>query len=136
MRITASLSETPASFGNSSQNRTPGMRVGMVANGPRYSSGAFGFGSKVSSWLGPPHSHSRMTAFADPGLRPPDSPAPSRSASDSPRTELAPTWRNARRVSVWQVRCGLSADEQHGERLRSSEGPALNYAVIRMSMDQ
>jgi len=37
-----------AIFRKSSHNRTPGIRVGMVPNGPRYSSGAFGFGSKVS----------------------------------------------------------------------------------------
>src|SRR5206468_3550789 len=29
----------------------------------------------------------------------------SRSDSDRPRTLLAPAWRNARRVSPWQVRC-------------------------------
>src|SRR5262249_28473735 len=99
----ASLSVTAAIFGNNSQKRTPGIRVGMVPNGPRYSSGAFGFGSQVSSWLGPPHSQSKTTDLAVPDKLP-SARYFKRSARDRPRTIGSPTWTNARRESVWQVR--------------------------------
>jgi hypothetical protein len=60
-RTRANRSERAAVFGNSSVTRTPVVRVGMVANGPRTSAGALGLGSNVSRWLGAPHSHSTMT---------------------------------------------------------------------------
>ncbi len=41
--------------------RAPGQRVAMEPNGPRTSEGASGFGSHVSSWLGPPTNSSRIT---------------------------------------------------------------------------
>src|SRR5262245_47894973 len=50
-----------ASFGSNSVNRTPGIRVAMVAKGPRYSTGAFGLGSNRSRWLGPPPSQTSKT---------------------------------------------------------------------------
>jgi hypothetical protein len=75
-RTTANRSAAAAIFGNSSVNRRPGTRVGMVPNGPRTLLGASGFGSQVSSWLGPPTSMRKMqfTSFdwanAGPAARP------------------------------------------------------------------
>src|SRR5262245_35306853 len=61
VRTSEKRSLRAASFGNSSVKRTPGRRVGMVAKGPRNSTGAFGLGSNRSRWLGPPPSQtSRM----------------------------------------------------------------------------
>src|SRR5258708_5895278 len=42
--------------------RMPGTLVAIERNGPRTSAGAPGFGSQVSSWLGPPTSISKITA--------------------------------------------------------------------------
>src|SRR6476646_4032337 len=95
-RITAILFVRPAIFGKSSQKRTPGVLVGMVPNGPRYSIGAFGFGSHVSSWLGPPQSHNRTTDLAVTCVLP-YARCFRTSASESPRTLDAPTCRSARR---------------------------------------
>ena len=53
-RISVKRSLRAARRGNSSVKRTPGVRVAMVVNGPRYSAGAFGLGSKVSRWFGAP----------------------------------------------------------------------------------
>ena len=50
-----------ASRGKISQISRPGTFVAIGRNGPRYSLGAFGLGSKVSSWLGPPHIQNRIT---------------------------------------------------------------------------
>ena len=47
--------------GRCSEMRTPGQRVAIEPNGPRTSEGASGFGSHVSSWLGPPTKSSRIT---------------------------------------------------------------------------
>ena len=44
----------------------PGVLVGIVPKGPRYSIGASGFGSKVSIWLGPPHNHRSSTEGESP----------------------------------------------------------------------
>jgi hypothetical protein len=44
--------------------------VETVLNGPRYSTGAFGLGSKVSMWLSPPLSQKRTTDFAFTGNGP------------------------------------------------------------------
>jgi hypothetical protein len=43
-----------ANRGKCSVTRTPGRAVGMVANSPRISGGASGFGSKLSMCDGPP----------------------------------------------------------------------------------
>ena len=43
-----------ACFGIRSQIRTPGKLVAVGWNGPRYSTGASGFKSHMSMWLGPP----------------------------------------------------------------------------------
>ena len=64
LRIKENLSDRAASFGSSSVNRTPGVRVAIVANGPRYSAGALGLGSKRSRWLGPPPSQTRRIDLA------------------------------------------------------------------------
>src|SRR5262249_24745435 len=49
-----------------SEMKTPGVLVGIAANEPRIAWGALGFGSQVSSWLGPPHWKIRMHALARP----------------------------------------------------------------------
>src|SRR5262249_13813730 len=69
-RIRVKRSLRAASFGRSSVKRMPDVRVGMVVNGPRYSAGALGLGSKVSRWLGAPQSQSSRTELArgDPEL--------------------------------------------------------------------
>ena len=41
--------------GKISPMRTPGMMLGIEPSSPRTSTGASGFGSKVSIWLGEPH---------------------------------------------------------------------------------
>ena len=60
-RTSARRWPSPAWRGNSSQTSMPGTLVGIGRNGPRYSAGAFGLGSNVSNWLGPPHIQNRMT---------------------------------------------------------------------------
>src|SRR5262245_34649103 len=72
------------------------MRVSMALNGPLVSEP--GLGSKVSMWLGPPLSHSRMHALA---RRAAASAATSRwSIGDraSPSVPTRPVPRNSRRV--------------------------------------
>src|SRR5262245_60808952 len=98
--------------GNSSPMRTPVTRVGMLANGPRKSAGAFGLGSQVSSCAGPPHSHSRMTERAEPLGPVPVAPKRSKSASDRPNTALALTCTNARRVG-----CLTGPSDKDGDRI-------------------
>ena len=44
--------------------RMPGTLVEMGLYGPRYASGALGFMSQVSTWLGPPHSSTKMHDFS------------------------------------------------------------------------
>ena len=78
--------------------RTPGTLVAMDPKGPRTSLGASGFGSQVSSWLGPPDSQMRITALrsaataAAPCIR-----QRSRSGSDRPANPARPVCRNHRR---------------------------------------
>ena len=62
--LTVMLTLRAASLGTSSVKYAPGVRVAIVANGPRYSAGALGLGSNRSSWDGPPHSHTNSTARA------------------------------------------------------------------------
>ena len=62
-RMTVIRSRILACNGRCSQNLTPGTRVAIVPKGPRVSTGASGFGSHVSRWLGPPESQNRMTAL-------------------------------------------------------------------------
>src|SRR5436190_1639769 len=69
----------------------------MLLNSPRYSTGALGFMSHVSRWLGPPAWKIRMTlrfsvsaVFAVASSR-------SKSASNGPPKKTAPARRNERR---------------------------------------
>src|SRR5262245_60579630 len=57
------LSMIFAHMGSKSPRRMPGTFVGIVPNSPRYSGGAFGLGSHMSIWLGPPRIHRMMTEF-------------------------------------------------------------------------
>src|SRR4051812_10667980 len=60
-RMSETLSSSPAWSGKSSHTSRPGTLVAIGRNGPRYSVGASGLRSYVSSWLGPPHIQKRMT---------------------------------------------------------------------------
>jgi len=53
---------------NISPKRTPVILVPILFNGPRYSSGAYGFGSKDSCWVTPPGRKIKMTLLAVPSL--------------------------------------------------------------------
>src|SRR5262245_65757690 len=55
------LSMTRPHIGSMSDRMMPGTLVGMVPNSPRYSAGAFGLGSHMSRWLGPPRIHRIIT---------------------------------------------------------------------------
>ena len=83
----------------------PGTAVAIGSNGPRYSSGASGFMSNVSRWLGPPQSQSTITLFAC-GREscPAFALMATRSARDSPIAPRPPTWRKALRESPPHVR--------------------------------
>src|SRR6185369_3131796 len=62
-RTSARRSRMVAWSGKYSEMRTPGTLVHVEPNGPRTSLGAAGFGSHVSSWLGPPDNQIRITAL-------------------------------------------------------------------------
>src|SRR5207249_607504 len=68
------------------------VRIGR--NGPRYSLGASGLRSKVSSWLGPPHIQKRITEVGG-GVAAPR--AATTSASVSPPSARLPTRKKLRR---------------------------------------
>lgn len=86
--------------GKCSLRRTPGAAVWMVRKGPRYSSGASGFGSNVSTCDGPPPIHRTMQARA--AGRAPEFAAWARARSKSgkaiPSVDRAPTLRKSRRL--------------------------------------
>src|SRR5262249_24981356 len=121
-----------ASLGSSSVKRTPAVRVGMVAKGPRYSAGALGLGSKVSRWLGAPQSQSRSTDLART--------APYRALS-SARLEVlrangasSPARKNARRLMPWQTRAGklpMSTIVRFPEALTTTNYPDSSVAGQR-----
>src|ERR687898_478070 len=67
-RQMASLSATWAVCFRHSLKNTPSSLVGMTAISPRYSIGAFGFGSNVSWWAAPPGKKMWMTLLAFPSL--------------------------------------------------------------------
>jgi len=79
---------------------TEGRNVGIAPNSPRYSTGAFGFGSQVSCWLGPPRIQrmitecSREIAFP---LAAAVASALSRSGNDNPANPSTPILRKERR---------------------------------------
>mgnify|MGYP006162324325 CR=1 FL=1 len=66
LRISAHLCITFASFGKCSQIQMPGTLVGMGLNSPRMLSGASGFKSHRSMWLGAPQLKIKMTDLALP----------------------------------------------------------------------
>src|SRR5271166_3682919 len=68
----------------------------MVPKGPRYSSGAFGLGSKVSRWLGAPHNQRSRIDLARRGA------AATVHRLDRAKGTLAPVRRKLRRVMPWQ----------------------------------
>src|SRR5437667_12439603 len=77
----------------------PGTFVAIGWNGPRILSGALGFMSQRSIWLGAPALKIRMTdlAFA-PSLPAPAASARIQSAQNSPRAPIPVVLRNRRRV--------------------------------------
>ena len=92
------LSARCASSGRYSQISIPGTFVRMGERGPRYSLGASGFMSNVSSWLGPPHIQNRITAVSR-ELVPASARHANNSASVKPPRAMVPTRRNSRRGS-------------------------------------
>ena len=120
VRTTQNLSEIAASRGRCSPISRPGVREAMGRNGPRIFSGASGFRSKVSSWLGPPNRKRKITdlaratgaagvarasAASSPGRLMPNRPAPAASSSvrrvmPSHVLRRGPSMRNMRGPSV------------------------------------
>src|SRR5262245_21545224 len=105
-------SERSASLGSNSVKRTPGMHVPMVENGPRNSTGARGFGSNRSRWLGPPPSQISSTERA---LGPTSAARPP-SGLDNPQANgsVAAACKNARLLSPWQSRVGKLPTDNMG----------------------
>src|SRR4051794_22788771 len=98
---------TRARRGSPSQTSSPGTALGIDWNSPRTSTGAFGFGSNVSIWLGAPYKYSRMHDLARPnddarGIAWAAGVAP----EPSPRSPAALTRRRSRRVRPSQRRFG------------------------------
>ena len=62
--VPISLSTTFAQCGNSSPMNVPGTEVLIGWYGPRISTGASGFKSHISMWLGPPSRKTRMHDLA------------------------------------------------------------------------
>ena len=77
------------------------MRVAIVENGPRYSTGALGLGSKRSRWLGPPPS---QTSRIDLALLTSAPFEEARALAANAKGAVTPAERNARRLRPWQVR--------------------------------
>src|SRR5437899_9381461 len=90
--------------GSNSVKNSPGVRVAMAWNGPRYSSGASGLGSHVSRWLGPPHRKTKSTDFTRGGRR--SAARPAAPPSPSPRGTDPARRKKDRRPIVPQVRVG------------------------------
>src|SRR5579883_922880 len=83
----------------------PGTLVGITPNSPRISAGASGLGSKLSIWLIPPWSQSRMQETSR-SVRPPAARARSsrKRGRLSPKTPSEPTRSRSRRVTPSQLR--------------------------------
>src|SRR3954447_6226552 len=102
-RQMASLSATWAVCFRHSLRKTPSSLVWTTPISPRYSIGAFGFGSHDSWWAAPPGRKMWITDFAFPSLLGESASAradcgrrnPSRVR---PRPLIAPTWRKVRRL--------------------------------------
>jgi len=112
-RITAYRFARFASSGKCSPICRPGTVVRMGLKDPRISMGASGFGSQVSSWLGPPHMYSRITDFALAGFMP--GAAAKRPGSPIPKGARMPAWRIRRR-------CGRRQGRDTGRRGKEKEG--------------
>src|SRR5262245_577828 len=104
-RMKAILSATRAIRGKVAPISTPGKLVWMAPVVERNSAGAVIFGSKVSTWVGPPPSHNHTTDVlrvacpaADAAAR-----ARSRSGSNKPPMPRAPTLMKSRRVPPSQA---------------------------------
>ena len=98
-RMTLSLSATFATRGKSSQKCIPGTLVRMGSNSPRISSGASGFGSKVSCCGGPPPRKRIIQDLARP--KEPDSFESwlaNRSPKETPRHPSPPNRNHSRRL--------------------------------------
>src|SRR5205823_174856 len=100
----------------------PGTAVWIGRNGPRYSIGAAGLGSKVSNWLGPPHIQKRMTevsggvdavwARSSSGMcQPPRAKAPRRTKA---RRDSGPG--QGFNIMVSQAECGTDGSADGPER--------------------
>src|SRR3954471_8859039 len=96
----------------------PGTLVLIGLYGPRISLGASGFRSHVSTWLGPPHSSTKMQHFFEETALPDSlnlsfpttSPGTAKFRSPAP-----PAWRNRRREVLGRfiavMRCGSACHE-------------------------
>ena len=82
-----------ASIGRGSQTEIPATLVGIVPNSPRTSTGASGFGSKLSMWLIPPWSQRRMHETSLPDVVAAAALARRNAGSVSPRAVNDPTRR-------------------------------------------
>src|SRR6516162_6941479 len=109
--MTENLSACPATFGKISAILIPEAFVAIGLNGPRTSSGALGFGSKVSMWLGPPTRKSMMQFTSASGRFAPCS-ARSNDGRVRPSGMSAPAWRKSRRVTPSQNRAGRGASRR------------------------
>ena len=77
---------------------------------PRMPSGASGFMSKVSRWLGPPHWKRKMTDFARAtGFFAALASAASSLGKDMPNMPMPPTCKRRRRV-IWKSSCGVQGE--------------------------
>src|SRR3954451_11884478 len=90
------LSMIRALIGSRSQIWIPGTLVDIAPNSPRYSKGAYGLGSHVSCWLGPPRIQRMITDFSREAWACLAS-ARSTSAKDKPASPSTPTFRKLRR---------------------------------------
>src|SRR5438105_2786495 len=102
LRTMASLSAWRARRGSSSEIWMPETLVAIGLNSPRTVSGAWGFMSQRSMWLGAPQLKMRMTAFALPRARfsPVAASALAQPFQNVLRPPRAPRPRNCRRVVV------------------------------------
>ncbi len=91
-----------ANLGKCSQYWSPGTLVAIGLNSPRIASGAFGFMSQVSSWLGPPLRNTRMQASAEDEAEAVAadllaSSALNKAGKPRPHRPIPPTWSTRRR---------------------------------------
>src|SRR5256885_7384406 len=88
------------------------MSLGILVNSPRYSSGASGFMSHISKWLGPPGCQSMITLRLSAAAETPASASlHNKFASAIPPNETAPARMNPRREML--------RSEEHTSELQS-----------------